>query len=217
VSVMTMTSESISVQLGVPVPDMYVTIAKNSVVGMESSTIAELLGATREEIEEIELDETYRNVRLLIAGEYAKSKIETDFSWNSLEEIGLRNLHKTLATNRDPEFNLKVAVMANRANRRVESTGGKMLDPSSGGARVPISLTSRIVKRLNQKSGDMEIEETRTVSLQDGSAVNPTFEDIDRIFGVSATPRIAQNLIPKARTKTIDIDRLAEEYMKGGL
>ena len=214
-NLMQMTAESLSKSLGETVPDMYVVIAKNSVAGLDSQAIAELLGAETAEVTEIEADQIYKNVRLLIATEYGRGRVDADFSWDALEQSALRNLTKRMHLEADPDFNLKVAVMANKAQRRLGDQAKGVLDPSTGGARVPLSLTSRIVKRLNQKTGDMELEETRTISLTDGSAVNPSFEDIDKMFGVSARPAIAENLMSRVADTQFSVDDLAEEFIAG--
>lgn len=212
-NMMTMNAESLSKDLNESVPELYVLIAKNAVAGIDSQGIAELMGVSRAEVDEITETQLYKDCRLLLAQEFARGRMEADFSWDSLEQHALKNLSKRIQFEQDPEFNLKVAVMANKAQRRI--TGGKeVLDPSQGGVRVPLNLTSRIVKRLNQKTGEASIEETRTVSLTDGSAVNPSFEDIDKMFGVSARPAIAANATSRTQDADFTVDDLAEQWLK---
>lgn len=213
-NMMTMTADSLGKMVGEAVPEIYVIIAKNSVAGLDSQMVADLLGVGREEVDEITETQVYKDVRLLLAQEYARGRVDADFSWDSLEQTALKNLSKRMHLENDPDFNLKVAMVANKAQRRFDSAP-KVLDPSTGSARVPLTLTNRIIKRLNTKTGEASIEETRHVSLTDGSAVNPTFEDIDKMFGVSARPAIAPHATSQARDADFSVDDLAEAFIKG--
>lgn len=212
-NMMVMTADSLSKQVNAPVPEIYVTIAKNSIVGLDSASIAELLGCERTEVDQVLDDQVYKDIRLLMAAEYARGKIDADFSWDSLEQQALKNLSKRMHLEQDPDFNLRVAVMANKAQRRMTDSGPKVLDPSQGGARVPLNLTSRIVKRLNAKTGDASIEVTRSVSVTDGTAVNPTFEDIDHMFGVSARPMVVENATARTTDAEFSVEDMAESFL----
>lgn len=183
-SIVTMTADSIGESLGADVPELYVMIAKNSVAGMDSGSMAELLGVPPAEVQEIMNDSLYKSVRLLIATEYASTQVETDLSWDSIENEALRGLNKRVKFEKDTDTLLRIAAVANKAQRRTSPAKGGILDPANGGTRVPLTLTSRIVHRLSA-SGASEIEETRQISVLDGSASNPKFEDIDALLGVS--------------------------------
>lgn len=204
-SIMTMNAESLGKQLEAVVPDLFVVIAKNHITGMEPSTIAELLGVTTDEIQEVQQDELYKNVRLLLASEYARSAVETDFSWDAIEEQALTNLAKRVIHEKDTDTLLRIAAVANKAQRRNSPMRDRVLDPALGGARIPLTLTSRIVKRLNAK-GEQEVEETRQISVSNGSAVNPSFEDIDSLLGVSKRPQVASMMKIQTREPDFAVD-----------
>jgi hypothetical protein len=206
-------AESLTKQMGEAIPDLYVIIAKNSVVGLDATQIAELLSCAPSEVIEAMEDSTYKAVRMICATEYSRGQLDSDFTWDALEQTALANLSKQMQRQADPELNLKVAVMANKAQRRFGANASKVLDPGNGVARVPLSLTHRIVKRLNSTTGEQEVEETRSISLNDGSAVNPTFDDIDKVFGVSVRPHIAEKLATRTRSVEMDIDALAEAFI----
>ena len=193
-NMMTLNAESISKSVGEPVEELHVLIAKNDIAGLAAEQIAELFGVSKEEIDEIQALAIYRDIRLLLGAEHAKSLVETDFSWDALESIALKNLMQRAPMERDIETNLRIAALANKAQRRLAPQQNKILDPSQGAARVPLQLTSRIVKKLNNQTGEMSIEETKQISISDGTAKNPTFEDIDKILGVSVRPKIPSKM-----------------------
>jgi len=177
------TAESLSQLIGESIPDLYVVIAKNSIAGLDSTGIAEILGCGVEEIQQVEADQGYKNVRLILSTEYAKESVETDFTWDSIEHVALTKLYKRAQVENDSEFLLKLAAVANRAQRRHAVNKNQVLDPANGSARVALTLTRRLVTKLN--NGQVA-EETRQISVTDGSAKNPSFEDVDAMLGVSA-------------------------------
>lgn len=188
-NMMTMDSESLSLTIGEEVDEMVVVIAKNALVGLDSKTIADLLGVEEIEVQQIQQSEIYKSVRLLLGAEHAKGMVETDMGYDSLEKMAIENLMKRIKTDRDPDFNLKVAALANKANRRVMANKNHVLDPSTGGAQIPLQLSKRVVQRINS-DGSREVETTQQISLRDGTAVNPSFADIDSLLGVSSKPKL---------------------------
>lgn len=208
-SMMDMTVDSLTKTIGEPVPEMYVIIAKNSVVGLDAIQIAELLGVTRAEIEEVLRDETYKSVRLLIASEYAKESLDADFSWDAIESASLKNLAKRVPHTQDTDQLLRIAAVANKAQRRHRDLGPKVLDPSIGGVRIPLVLTERIVRKL-QANGDATETRERRLSLTDGSAGNPSFLEVDKMLGVTARQQIGDKV--KIRTHEPDFGLEDLEY-----
>lgn len=205
-SMLTMTAASLGQQIGQVVPDLYVTIAKNSIVGMDANQIADILGVTPQEIQDVQADQTYRDVRLLLAAEYAKTQIESDFTWDMIESAAVQGLAKRVPLERDTDTLLRIAAVANKAQRRNAVNNNKVLDPSQGGTRVALTLTSRITERL--RNGRMEREETRQISVVDGSAQNPKFEDIDQLLGVSRKPALPDKMGIRTHEPDFTLDDL---------
>jgi hypothetical protein len=197
-SISTMTAATLTEQIGEPVPDVYVLIAKNSVAGLDSTGIADVLGVTREEIEQVVQDQVYKSVRLLIASEYAKTQTEKDFTWDEIEHTALSNLAKRVPYEKDTESLLKIAAVANKAQRR-NSNSSRVLDPTLGSGRVALTLSRRITERL-AADGSKSTEETQQISVLDGSAKNPTFETIDGLLGVTRKPQLPENMAVKTHT-----------------
>jgi hypothetical protein len=208
---MVMTADQLSQQIGSTVSELEVVIAKNSIVGMDAPGIAELLGVDVTEVQEVMTTQSYRDVRLLLASEYARSHVESDFSWDTVEQQAVAKLAKRVPFENDTDTLLRIAAIANKAQRRSNPMAGKVLDPTAGGKRVALTLTSRIVERLG-RSGDRVTEETRQISVLDGSAVNPKFEDINDLLGVRTKPRIAENMTYQTRDADFSLDDL--DYTK---
>lgn len=212
-SLLDMNQEYLSRVIGEPVPELYVVVAKNSVLEQDAESIAAVLGVAPEDVYEIQANDLYKQVRLLIAAEYAKSAADRHFSWDSLEQTALSNLAQRMSVMKnDPEFNLKVATLANRAQRRPMANQERTLDPRESGGKVSLSLTRRIVERIQ---GDRLVEETRQISVVTGEARNPSFQEIDRILGVTDRDQFPPHKLPPARDETpLDVDSILES-MKG--
>lgn len=184
VSLMTLNPAELSRQCGEPVAEIYVVIAKHEVLDMEAKTIAELLGVTTQEIETLQQEPLYQKVLMLLKAAQSQSRVNAELGWDALEDIAVSKLLERVPLERDGDFLLKVAAMANRATRRMKPTGH--LDPLSAGVRVPLTLTARSVRRLHG-NGTQELIEERSVSLN-GGHTNPTFADVDALLQVSQRP-----------------------------
>jgi hypothetical protein len=205
------TSESLTKALGVEVPDVYVVIAKHSVMGMDSEGIKNVLGCELHEIAEVESEDLYKAVRAQVSMAYAKVTADQSTSWDSLENIALTNLLKRIPHEKDSEFLLKVAAVANKAQRKHDKNEG-VLDPSKAG-RTAIVLTTRLVERLN-RHGDTIRSAERTLSIHDGSMANPSFNEVDELLTVRNTPVLPKNLEISTRNADPSVDDLIEGMFK---
>ena len=186
------TGASLSKELGVEIPDIYVVIAKHSVMGLDSDAIQQILACTREEIAEVESDGTYKIVRAKVAATYAAQSAEQTSGWDAIEDMALKGLVKRLPYEKDGEFLLKVAAVANRATRK-HNQNNAVLDPSVRAGRTTINLTQRLVSKLNGQ-GIKEIEETREISIRDGSMGSPSFNEIDSLLSVRNVPVLPKDV-----------------------
>jgi predicted XRE-type DNA-binding protein len=186
-SLMTATAESLSAEIGAEVNEIHLLVAKNSIAGLGASEIAEVLGVSQSDVAEIQSEETYKAVRLLLATDYSRQQLTKDFGWDDIEATALKNLAKRVGLERDTETLLRIAAVANKAQRRMPTNQKDVLDPSAGGTRVALNLTQRITERL-QNGATRSVE--RQISVLDGSAKNPSFDDIDKMFGVTAKPAL---------------------------
>lgn len=185
--ILDLTAEKVGDLLGRKVPDLYLTLAKHVVFGMSPESIAEIFDVSVEEIQEILNEREFEEVKLVVAELHAKVSIETDYSWDAAESIALKNLIGVLERDKDPDLNLKVAAIANKALRRnriqrrpLEATAGSM---------IQLTLTKRLVNKLTDLSnGAIQVQESQAILL----IKNPTFKQVDGILNVESEKDIEQ-------------------------
>lgn len=182
-NMMVMNAESLSVQLGREIPEVLVAICKNDIAGLSPADIAKLIGVGESEVVETQTGDDYRDLRVLLGAAAASAQVETDSSWDHVENLAVGKLAKYVQQSKDPEFLLKAAAVSNRAQRRLSPNKDRVLDPRNGEVRVPLKLTERLIMKMNAAGDIMKITE-RQISVLDGSAVNPSFATIDRALGV---------------------------------
>ena len=192
---------------GTEVPEILVVVAKHEVLDIDSKTIAELLGVTQGEIEELQKDGTYQKVLLLLKSSASQARVDTELGYDALEQLAVNRLLERVPFERDADFLLKVATMANRATRRTK--GPTPLDPSQAGTRVPITLTQRFVRKVASDGGQEVIEE-RQVRLN-GNHTNPTFADVDSLFNVTTKPYLDKPM----EVKTQSVEPTVDDLMRG--
>lgn len=180
-SLVTITNKSLEKLTGhESIPEIYVTIAKMSVMlGSESPDIARQLGVDVEAIQEVEAQQVYKDIRLVLSVKFAEERLDRDISYDSLETMALERLVKTVPYEKDTDVLLRIATMANRATRR--TTAPAEITPQTGNPKVPLRLSERIVRRINQ-DGSAEETRERSVSVLDGGAKNPSFEKVEGLF-----------------------------------
>lgn len=205
--------ESLKVMLGREVPEIHLTVAKCSVMGLDPETIANSLGVEKAEIEELMNESEYKDVRLLVGAEEAKNRVGRDGGWDDIETTALERLGQRVGRENDTETLLKIAAVANRAQRRVAPPKeAGPLDPSQAGARVPLTLTKRYTEKLNQQGQIVERSETQQISVLNGSAVNPNFQEVNELLtGVSPTQSARTGDTPERIThatpaKSVDVE-----------
>lgn len=174
---------SLSQETGKEIPEVFVVVAKHRVAGLGAESLAELIGCTTEEIEEIESDELYREIRGMIGALAATATADQGFIWDSIEDVAARRLLERIETERNPEFLLRAASVANRMTRRSQRVKDEPLEPALAGKRVSIQLTRRMVEKLTGDGTRVTAVEER-MSIHDGSMVNPKFDEVNELFGL---------------------------------
>lgn len=208
------TAESLSKDLDFEVPEVFVIIAKHSVMGMDSESIREILGCDKEDLAEVESNDGYKHVRQYIAGRYAQMSVDQTAGWDQIEHLAMTNLVKRLQYEKDGDFLLRVAAVANKAQRRHQKNTG-ILDPAIRSGRTVITLTQRLTQRLNASTG-AETEEVRQLSISDGSMGNPSFDEVDSLLSVTNKPVLSREIEIKTRTAdptTEELQRFLDEKM----
>lgn len=193
------------------VPDLFVVVAKHQVLGMSQEQIAETLACDLADIAECEQDALYQRVKSYIAGVSAEQVAQQASGWDAIESIALDRLIQRLPAERDPEFLLRVAAVANRATRRATQEKSGILDAARVGSRT-IVLSQRLVAKINAR-GDSVQEETRQLSIRDGSMANPSFDEIDNLLTVRAVPVRQDTMAIHTRDGEVTQEALLEAFM----
>lgn len=214
-SLMSVTSESLTREFGRDVPEMYVIIAKHSVLGMDRDGIREVIGCNDEDLVTVENDPLYREVRIYVGAIQANQTVAQSAGWDALEGIAINSLLKRAEVERDTDVLLRIAAVANKAQRR--ASGGKevgIIDPSSG-RTAKISLTTRLVQSFQRDGGETRTIE-KQVSITDGSIQQPSFGDIDNLLSVSAVPALPRKLEVSTSTPDVSFKDLENDMKESG-
>lgn len=185
-----LTVDSLAAILGRQVEEIHLTVAKSNVLGLDSDVIAQTIGLEKSEIDDLMQTQDYKDIRLLVGAEHAKERVERDLNWDGLENIALTKLHKRAGLENDTDTLLRIAAVANRATRRTAPPKDATLDPTQAGTRVPLTLTKRYTERLNGSGAVIERSETQQISVLNGTAINPTFKEVNQLLRPeAAAPR----------------------------
>ncbi len=174
---------TLSTQLEKEVPEVFVIVAKHRVAGLGTEALADLIGCKAEEIDELESDTLYIEVRGIIGAMAASATADQGFIWDSIENIAGKRLLERIETERDPEFLLRAAATANRMTRRSSRNADAILEPALAGKKVGITLTRRMVERLTA-DGTKETATEERLSIHDGSMKNPNFDEVSGLLGL---------------------------------
>lgn len=126
---------------------LFQQIAGLMAYGISQTQIAETLGLSDGRISQIKVDPRFAPFHAEALAENLGKNKELDDGWDSIERQALTVVIDNLKYNKDPEFALKAASLANRANRRGKST---VIDPQRAGDRVVINLNQAFVTRMQE-------------------------------------------------------------------
>lgn len=194
-SLLTLTAESLSESLDVEVPDNYVIVAKHSVMGVANETISEVLGCSESDINELAQDPVYQQVRAVVAVQHSALIANQSAAWDELERIYLGKLIERAPHEKDSDFLIRGATMANRAQRKTLAGESKVLDPTSKSHTVAITLTQRLVKTITRGESSTEEQSIRKLSITDGSMERCTSEEVDSLLGINKSDPTLEELI----------------------
>jgi len=151
----------------------YGKIATYQGYGVSDSSIMDSLGIDSAVYLAILEDPAFKEILARSTSAIVGQAVETDASWDSLENQAVQKLDTYLKMSSDPEFNLKVAVLANKAQRRTR--GNVPLDPGSSGSRAVITLSQRMIQKLGaSKQEEQRLEIPRVNGAEPERQVETT-------------------------------------------
>lgn len=185
-----MTPATMGEMLGREVGDAVVLVAKNLILGGSEETVAGILGVDVGDVKELMQGQDYKDCYLLMAAQYNADNIQADLSYDKIEGIALRKIANGLDREKDLDKLVRIATMANRAVRRQKvNHNDDILDPGRAAGRVSLTLTRRLVEKL--QNGGVSREETQQISIR-GGAATPSFEEISDMF--EGKPRVESQM-----------------------
>lgn len=216
-SLIDITAESLSRQMSREIPEVYVIVAKHSVLGMDDDTIREVIGCNKEELGEVLNDPLYREIRLLIGAAQAESVVDLTTGWDKLEQKSLSSLLRRIDTIRDEDQLIRIAAIANKAQRRHQAGKDQGVLDANQGRSARISLTTRLVQQFTRPDGTSQTNGVeKTLSITDGSAVNPSFDEVDNLLHVSTSPAMPRQLEVRTAIAEVNIEDLDDEMKRKG-
>ena len=122
-------------------------IARMDVIGVPQKEIAGAVGLSEGRISQILDTDEYKVLKAGLTNEAYEKNQSLNEGWDLLEAESLNRLLERLAWSSDPDFVLKAAAVANRANRR-----GNANQPIDGrlGVRAVIHLKQTFINHLQQ-------------------------------------------------------------------
>lgn len=137
-----------SMSVGQRYGEKYELIANMQSQDILESEILLVVGCAAEQFAEIQLDPDYVAMRAQVAQEKFNAIQNKNEGWDAVEERALENILTNLTWMKNPDYALKVAAVANRANRRTKSNHNVTLSPEALGARIVINLNQQFVDRI---------------------------------------------------------------------
>ncbi len=128
-----------------------VKIAKMAMFEVPQVQIARAVGLTEGRISQILITDDYRDVLAELSTDYFEQNQTLNDGWDTLEANSLKCLMDNLKWNNDPDFALRAAGVANKANRR-GSAANRTIDGQAG-ARAIFHLTANFIEKCQQNFG----------------------------------------------------------------
>lgn len=130
----------------------YEKIANMMVMGVAQTQIAEVMSISEGRISQLLQEDEFKKIleeKMLLRQVEMQ---EINQGWDDVETKALRIVQDNLKHNKNPDFALKAAMVANRANRR-GGNGGNAPLPAAMGERVLIKLQGTFINKLMNVGG----------------------------------------------------------------
>ena len=125
-------------------------IARMVLYDVPHTQIALAVGISESRVTQILETEEFKDLMQSIASERFDQDSSINDGWDHLEAIALKNILEKIQWNGDPEFALKAAMMANKAQRRGQFNN-RPLDERDG-VRAVINLTAAFIDQLQNNT-----------------------------------------------------------------
>lgn len=174
--------------------EMFSRIAKLKSMEVADHQIALAVGLDEDQLEQILASDAYKQTFSTLQIEKYDTHETLNTGWDAIEEASMGHVLEYLRTRPDPEYALKAAAMANKAQRR----GGHVNVPINGGtsAAAVINLNAVFVNKLQtmRENGAKRVfaAETKRVDALDIREVKQLFktdvQDVKNMFNELRDP-----------------------------
>lgn len=143
-------------------------IANMMVHGVPAVQIAEAVNLSEGRISQLKTEDHFKQMLAEANDDFLQAQLDINDSWNKMEMKALGIVNSYLEWSKDPDFAMRAATMANRAERRGKNTNVPL--SASNGKRVGITISSRLATRLGGPedakviNGNGEIAEIDTLA-----------------------------------------------------
>lgn len=126
-------------------------IARLTAMNVPTEQIAQACGITKGRVSQLTATEEFNEVLLQYYNEDFEQQDTLNRGWDAVEEEALGTVLETLQHNPDPDFALRAATMANKAQRRGGVNGNQPINGNASASAV-INLNQVFVDKLQHIS-----------------------------------------------------------------
>lgn len=123
-------------------------VARMVLFGVPQTQIAKAISVSDSRVSQIIELEEYKEILADVSTEYFEQHQSLNDGWNSVEALALSQVVNSLQWSKDPDFALRAASMANKAQRR-GNANNRPIDGQTG-ARAVFYLTTTFIDKLQQ-------------------------------------------------------------------
>lgn len=159
--------------------DLFEKIAGMLARGVPQNQIADVCGLSDGRISQIKDEPEFKEIYARIMAEYYEERELFDKGWDGVEQHAIAKVLNHLKISSDPDYALKAAVFANKAERRNRAPGNDPI-PAQVGQGVVLRLNGAFLDRLNQlqvsvsqHGGEVRAE----ISVDSGDGTNGTIPE----------------------------------------
>ena len=175
--------------------------------------IARATNLTESRIVQIKDSDGFKELLAQTSYEKLEEQQTINDAWDAAEFTAVGNLLKSLEWNSDPDFALKVAMIANKARRRGEF-GNRPIDGQVG-ARAVLNLSTNFVVKL-QQNGDAAPKQINGAAEK----IDPPQKDSNILNPDAVEKLLMPNGLPKPKTfdvsEALDFFPRMEPAIAGG-
>ena len=194
----------------------YEKLAKMVLMGVPYEQIGEVFGISKGRVSQITATDEYSQIAARVGVEEFEKFDTLNKGWDAVESLSVAQIVQSLQTSHDPDFALRAATLANKAQRR--GAYNRPIGIPSTERTVRLTLNQNFVTKLNQV-GDVQVGQVgneREVfeGNKEDTDVQPQSATPNR-FGFSATkPKPALEHQPARTFSFVDLKKKDTNFLQ---